>query len=187
MYINNIWVVYYLLIGLIGLVVGKLTAWANTLYVKEENLSIKKFWKTRKQVFKMQYIIMFSIAFFYILLLYFLGVPRNFLKALDLIKFMTLIPMLVSSFMIDLKHRIIPNRLNMLIFEIGIIFTFIYGISSIPIAKNMLLGSLTGCGIFLAITIFGGLIAGKEAMGFGDVKFMGAIRIVLWMDGYRRN
>ena len=32
-----------------------------------------------------------------------------------------------------------------------------------------------GGGVFLIITLIGGLIAGKEAMGFGDVKFMGAL------------
>ena len=36
---------------------------------------------------------------------------------------------------------------------------------------------LTGAGIFLLITLIGGLIAGKEAMGFGDVKLMGALGI----------
>ena len=128
---------------------------------------------------------MFLIAFFYILLLYFIGIPNTFFKCLDLIKFLVLIPMLVNSFLIDLKYRIIPNRLNMLIFEIGIIFTFIYGISNVSIAQNMLLGCLTGGGIFLAITLIGGLIAGKEAMGLGDVKFMGAIRIIFWMYSYR--
>lgn len=34
---------------------------------------------------------------------------------------------------------------------------------------------LAGAGIFLAITLIGGLIAGKEAMGMGDVKLMGAL------------
>ena len=32
-----------------------------------------------------------------------------------------------------------------------------------------------GGGVFLIITLIGGLVAGKEAMGFGDVKFMGAL------------
>ena len=36
---------------------------------------------------------------------------------------------------------------------------------------------ITGAGIFLLITLIGGLIAGKEAMGFGDVKLMGALGI----------
>ena len=143
---------------------------------------IRDFWKERKQTFEMQYIIMFSIAFIYIALLYSKGVPTNYLKSLDLIKFLVLTPMLISSFIIDLKHRIIPNRLTMLMFEAGIVFVFLYGISNISIAQNMLMGCLTGGGIFLAITLLGGLIAGKEAMGLGDVKFMGAVRIVFWND-----
>jgi leader peptidase (prepilin peptidase)/N-methyltransferase len=63
----------------------------------------------------------------------------------------------------------------MTIFECGILFTFIYGINNLSIARNMLLGLIVGAGIFIAITLLGGLIAGKEAMGLGDVKFMGAI------------
>ena len=39
----------------------------------------------------------------------------------------------------------------------------------------MLLGMLAGGGIFLLITLLGGLFYGKEAMGFGDVKLMGAL------------
>ena len=121
MYINNIWVIYYLLIGIVGLMVGKVTSWANTVYIEEKTPKIRDFWKVRKETFKMQYIIMFIIAILYIFLLYFTGLPNNFMKSLNLIKFMVLIPMLVSSFLIDLKYRIIPNRLNMLIFEFGII------------------------------------------------------------------
>ena len=46
----------------------------------------------------------------------------------------------------------------------------------------MLLGCLAGGGIFLFITLIGGLIAGKEAMGFGDVKLMGAMGLYFgWM------
>ena len=130
---------------------------------------------------------MFAIAILYILLLYFTGLPNSVIKSLNLIKFMLLIPMLVSSFIIDLRHRIIPNRLNMLIFAFGIIFTFIYGITNISMAQDMLFGCLVGCGIFLAITIIGGLIAGKEAMGLGDVKFMGAVRTLFWSHSHRRN
>ena len=39
----------------------------------------------------------------------------------------------------------------------------------------MLLGAVAGAGIFLLITLIGGAIYGKEAMGFGDVKLMGAL------------
>lgn len=61
----------------------------------------------------------------------------------------------------------------------GLVFTFLTvlldttrGISALT---DSILGMLAGGGIFLLITLIGGLIAGKEAMGFGDVKFMGAL------------
>ena len=88
---------------------------------------------------------------------------------------MILTPMLLSAFVIDYKLQIIPNRLNLTIFEIGIIFAFLYGLSNVAITINMLLGMLAGGGIFLLITLLGGLFYGKEAMGFGDVKLMGAL------------
>ena len=39
----------------------------------------------------------------------------------------------------------------------------------------MFFGMITGAGIFLIITLLGGVFYGKEAMGFGDVKLMGAL------------
>ena len=91
--------------------------------------------------------------------------------------------MLVSAFVIDYKLQIIPNRLNLTMFEVGLFFTFLYGITNINIATNMLLGMIVGAGIFLLITIVGGLIAGKEAMGFGDVKLMGALGLYFGFSG----
>ena len=61
---------------------------------------------------------MFTIAILYIAILYVYGISNTFIKNLDLIKFLVLVPMLVSAFIVDLKHRIIPNRLNMTIFEV---------------------------------------------------------------------
>ena len=83
--------------------------------------------------------------------------------------------MLISAFIVDYKIQIIPNRLNFTMFEVGIIFAFIFGIQNLNLAKDMFLGMITGGGIFLLITLIGGLIAGKEAMGLGDVKLMGAL------------
>lgn len=128
----------------------------------------------------MQYITMFIIAFLYIGLLHTFKIQNTFFKNLDLIKFMVLTPMLVSAFIVDLKHRIIPNRLNMTIFECGILFTFIYGINNITVAKNMIFGLIVGAGIFIAITLLGGLIAGKEAMGLRRCKVYGSDRTFLW-------
>ena len=80
--------------------------------------------------------------------------------------------------MIDFKEQIIPNRLVLTIFEIGLFFTFFEGIfspSGMTLALNRIEGMITGGVIFLFITLLGGLISGKEAMGMGDVKLMGAL------------
>lgn len=111
----------------------------------------------------------------YVALLYFYGIKNTFIANLDLIKFAILTPMLLSAFVIDYKLQIIPNRLNLTMFEIGLVIAFLYGLSDVAITINMALGMLVGGGIFLLITLIGGAIYGKEAMGFGDVKLMGAL------------
>ena len=104
-----------------------------------------------------------------------MALKKTFVENLDLIKYLILTPMLLSVFIIDYKLQIIPNRLNLTIFEVGLVFAFLYGLSNVAISINMLLGMLAGGGIFLGITLLGGLVYGKEAMGLGDVKLMGAL------------
>ena len=124
---------------------------------------------------KPNYKLMLLTSCIYIALVYRFGIQNTIIANLDLIKFMILTPMLLSVFVIDYKSQIIPNRLNLTIFEIGIVFAFLYGLSDVAITINMLLGMLAGGGIFLLITVIGGIFYGKEAMGFGDVKLMGAL------------
>lgn len=176
MYFNNIHIKFYVLIAILGFVVGKFVAWCNLRFPEDKKIFSKEFFKENKAGnIKGSYIMMIITACFYIAILYKFGLKQGVIKNLDLIKFLILTPMLISSFFIDLKHRILPNRLNMTMFEIGILFVFIYGLNNLNIAKDMVLGLITGGGIFLAITLLGGMLAGKEAMGLGDVKFMGAL------------
>ena len=175
MYFNNLHILWFVLIAAIGLVVGKVVAFIDEQLVTEKKILTREFFKEVIKNYDYNYIIMISVAGIYVLLLYKYGIKDSFFKNLDLIKFLILTPMLVSTFFIDLKYRIIPNRLNMTIFEIGLIMVVLYGYNNINIAKDMILGLFVGAGIFLVITLLGGLIAGKEAMGLGDVKFMGAI------------
>ena len=176
MYFNNVHIIFYLVIAIIGFFVGKFVAWCNLRFPEEKKIFSKDFFKENKEGnIKGSYIMMITTAIIYVAILYKFGLKTEFIKNLDLIKFLILTPILLSSFVIDLKHRILPNRLNMTMFEIGIVFVFIYGINNLNIATNMVLGMLTGGGIFLALTLLGGLVAGKEAMGLGDVKFMGAL------------
>ena len=114
-------------------------------------------------------------AIIYMGLIYRYGIQETFIENLTLIKYLILTPMLISAFVIDYRLQIIPNRLNLTMAEIGLVIAFIFGTSNVAITIDMLLGMLAGGGIFLIITLVGGLIYGKEAMGLGDVKLMGAL------------
>ncbi len=175
MYLNDIHIAYYVLATIIGLIVGQLVDWANKRLPEYKSVISKDIITEYKISFKPNYILMLLTAVIYVTLIYIFGIKETIIANLDLVKFLILTPMLLSVFVIDYKLQIIPNRLNLTIFEIGFVFAFLYGLSNVAITINMLLGMLAGGGIFLAITLLGGLFYGKEAMGFGDVKLMGAL------------
>lgn len=175
MYINDVYIVYYVIALFLGLIVGELVEWLNDRLPEEKKVFSKDFFVEHKVNFKPHYILMLITSIIYIGLVYKFGIRDTIVANLDLIKYAILTPLLLSAFVIDYRLQIIPNRLNLTIFEIGIIFTFLYGLSDIAISINMFLGMLAGGGIFLLITLVGGLVYGKEAMGFGDVKLMGAL------------
>ena len=175
MYINDVNIIYYVIAAIIGLFVGEGVNWANKRLPEYKPVFSKEFFKEMKMNFKPNYILMFLISAIYVTLIYRFGIKETLIANLDLIKFLILTPMLLSAFVIDYKLQIIPNRLNLTMFEIGLVIAFLYGLSDVAITINMALGMLAGGGIFLLITLIGGAIYGKEAMGFGDVKLMGAL------------
>ena len=178
MYFNNIHILIYVAIAVAGFFAGKLVNWCNYRLPNYEKVFCKDMFKTKEiEGYKTNILLSLITMLIYIILLYVLGIEKSFLGNLKLIKYLILTPMLLSAFVIDFKLQIIPNRLNMTMFEIGIVLMFLAGIFNPNIAIDMFLGMLTGAGIFLLITLVGGLIAGKEAMGFGDVKLMGALGI----------
>ena len=175
MYINDVHIAYYFIAAILGLFIGEFVNWANKRLPEYKKVFSKEFFTEKRLEFKPNYILMLLTAFIYVTLIYIFGIGETIIANLDLIKYMILTPMLLSVFVIDYKIQIIPNRLNLTLFEIGIIFAFLYGLSDVAITINMLLGMLAGGGIFLLITLVGGIFYGKEAMGFGDVKLMGAL------------
>ena len=187
MYINDVHIAYYIVAAILGLFVGELVNWANKRLPEYKKVFSKEFFIEKRLEFKPNYILMILTAAIYVTLIYVFGIKETLIANLDLIKYMILAPMLLSVFVIDYKLQIIPNRLNLTIFEIGIIFAFLYGLSDVAITINMLLGMLAGGGIFLLITLVGGIFYGKEAMGFGDVKLMGALRTIFWFIKYNNN
>lgn len=175
MYFNDVHIVYYVVAAIIGLFVGQFVDWMNKRLPEYKKVFSKEFISEHKIDFKPNYLLMLITSVIYIVLIYRFGIKETIIANLDLIKFMILTPMLLSAFVIDYRLQIIPNRLNLAIFEVGIVVAFLYGLSDIAITINMLLGMLAGGGIFLLITLLGGMFYGKEAMGFGDVKLMGAL------------
>ncbi len=162
MYFNDVHILIYVVIAILGLITGKLPGWFNHKFIiDKEKLKHKTNW-----------VLPIVNALIYIVILYVQGIGKTFLDNIELIRYFILTPLLLSVFVIDYKKQIIPNRLNLTIFELGVILLFTAGIFNVNIAIDMFLGMLVGGGIFLLITLIGGLIAGKEAMGFGDVKLM---------------
>ena len=173
MYINDLHILTYVVAGVIGLIVGQFIDWCNLRLPEYKKVFSKDFFKEYLKNCKPKYLLMVIVAVLYISLLYFKGI------SIDTLKFLFLIPMLIIAFMIDYKLQIIPNRLTLTIFETGLVFTFATSLlnitGGIDLFMDSVLGMLAGAGIFLLITLIGGAIAGKEAMGFGDVKLMGAL------------
>lgn len=172
MYINNIHILLYFFIGLLGLAVGQVMNWANPRLESHEKVFCKEFFNSYLPHMKINFTLNAIIACLYVVILYLCGM------SVQTVVYIALTPMLLSAFIIDYRKQIIPNRLTLTIFELGILFTFIVGMSDLHLFINNILGLITGAGIFLIITLIGGAIAGKEAMGFGDVKLMGALGLI---------
>jgi len=169
--------IYTGIVALIGVLVGQLIDFCNIRFAQEQKVFTKEGIKEYIKGFKINYFLCFINAFLYVVLLY------KYKLGIEFLKYAFIGSALISAFVIDYYLQIIPNRLNLTIFEVGLIFTFIIGTKDIFIAFDMLLGMLIGGGIFLLITLLGGLLAGKEAMGLGDVKLVGAMGLFFGVKG----
>jgi leader peptidase (prepilin peptidase)/N-methyltransferase len=93
---------------------------------------------------------------------------------------------LIAATFIDLDHMIIPDVFTIGLGVIGVILSAIvpglhgqgsdlFVLDSIRAVVASLQGMLIGSGLVLWIALIAEAILRKEAMGFGDVKFVGAI------------
>lgn len=178
MYFNDVHIIYYVIIAILGAIVGKIINWANYRLPEYKKVLSLDFFRKQKQ-YKENYLVIIANIVLYVLILHNFGIQNTLDANLVLIKYLILTPMLLSVFVIDLKLQIIPNRLTLTIFETGLIIAFLHGLSNIAITINMLLGMFVGGGIFLIITLISKLVLGKDAIGLGDVKLMGALGLYL--------
>lgn len=178
MYINDVNIFVYILAAVMGAVAGQFSDLLNYLLPQHKSIFSKENLKEYFKNISPKYILMAIHIIIYVFILYRYGV-----NDVNTIKYMILTPLLVSAFYIDYKLQIIPNRLTLTIFEIGLLFTFIHGVINLNVAVSMFSGLIAGCLIFLLITVFGGLIFGKETMGFGDVKLVAALGLYFGYQG----
>lgn len=169
MYWNDTHVLIYFAVAIIGGIIGQIIDYLNKTFVIEQKILAKNSFRKYKLIARPNYLLIVLNAILYVALLY------KYKVSLEFFKFAPLVSMLISVFVVDFQAQIIPNRLNLTIFELGLLFAFSLGNSNLNIATDAVLGMLIGGGIFLTIAIIGGVIAGKDAMGLGDVKLMGAI------------
>lgn len=175
MYINDVNIIFYILAIILGIITGRTIEWIAERLPEYKTVITLEYFKKRKKITKKTAILMTINTIVNLLILYRYGIQGTLIENLELIKYIILTPILLAVFEIDYKNKIIPNRLSLTMFEIGIIIAFIYGISNVAITINMILGMIVGGGIFLVITLVTKMIYGKESMGLGDVKLMGAL------------
>jgi len=99
---------------------------------------------------------------------------------------MVFLSALLCATFIDLDHMIIPDVFSLGLGALGILLSFLVPSlhgehgefflgDSLRAGLNALIGLLIGSGLVLWIALLAEALLKKEAMGFGDVKFVGAI------------
>ena len=114
MYFNDVHVIYYLAITILGAILGKLINWANYRLPEHKKVLSLDFFRSQKQ-YKENYLVILANIIINILILYNYGIQSTIIANLQLIKYLILTPMLLSAFVIDYRLQIIPNRRNALL------------------------------------------------------------------------
>ena len=178
MYVNNLPIYYYFIIGMIGLLIGQYMDWVIKRLRAKERVICKDFFKSYLKSFHINIPLMLITALLYVLILYFHG------KSFECLEYLLITPILIGIFEIDRKDRLIPNRLVLCLLEIGIIFAILFGSglvtgsNGINILIHKLSGMAVGFSIFYLITLLSKAISKKDGFGFGDVKLIASLGLI---------
>lgn len=118
MYINDVHIICYILSIVLGSITGRIVEWTKDRLPEYKSVITLEYFKKRRKITKFSIILMTINSILNVLILYRYGIQEEFIENLELIKYLILVPMLLSVFVIDYKHKIIPNRLSLTILEI---------------------------------------------------------------------
>ena len=165
MYYNDVHIGYYLFAAIIGLVVGQLVDWANTRLPEYKKVFSLDIFKEYKRKFKPNYILMLLVSSIYVTLIYTIGIKETLIANLDLIKYIILT----------------PNRLNLTIFECGLIFAFLY--RNVRCSNNVkyAIRNDSWCRNISHNYISWRIVLWKRGNGLWRCKTNGSTRTVFWI------
>ena len=89
MYYNDVHIGYYLVVAILGLLVGQLVDWTNKRLPEYKKFLSLDIFKEYQRKFKPNYILMLLTSAIYVTLVYTSGVKDTLIANLDLIKFNT--------------------------------------------------------------------------------------------------
>lgn len=180
MYPFNIHILFYVLFCALGAIAGQLTSWCIKRMPEHEKLISKDFFKE----FKIDYKLIIINVIIYLILLVMYGIKNQFLNNLQLIKYIILAPMLISAFVIDYKYQIIPNRLNLTIFEVGLASSFVAGLYNMNLLTDSLLGMAFRRRSFLNYNFDWWSDCRKRGYGIWRCKVHGSTWALFWTCKY---
>lgn len=153
------------LVALFGLAITPFMAGLVELFCGEKEVNLKSINSHRKFVPSMALVTPIAL----LALFFYFGTSLQFL----IYTFLTII--LIMDAFADIKAQIIPNGLNFTAFLVGAILIYYTTIQDSMAGVDLLLGMLTGGGIFGLIALFAYIVYKKEGMGMGDVKLMAVL------------
>ena len=106
----------------------------------------------------------------------------SMIEILPLLCIVAAILLLIILSAIDLKYLILPDELNFVLALTGLAFHVLTGYAYASIT-DMLAGAATGAGLLYVIRFFSNRHYGRDTLGLGDVKLLGAAGIWLGLEG----
>lgn len=100
-------------------------------------------------------------------------------NSIEALVYLIIFPILIGIIRIDYEHYYIPDRFNLTIFIVGLMYAVYLSFTDIHLLLDRLIGLVVGFLLVFIVRLIGKLIYKREAMGLGDLKFLMAFGMVI--------